>query len=209
MTKPPPEVDTTRIWNVPNALCAFRFVGSFVLVGLAIAHQERMVFYLAIALILSDWIDGKLAILLKQRTVFGARLDSFADAAMYVAILISLAVLKSDYLLPEWLWIAAALGSYAVSGLAAVGKYGRWPSYHTRGAKVSWFVTSLAVLAVFGGGSPWFLRAAMGCVVLTNIEATCMTFILPRWHADVLTIFHALRLRAADLSSTSDVPDAS
>ena len=181
--------------NVPNALSAFRLVGSIVLVGLALGEVRPAFAWLLGALLVSDWVDGKLAIAWKQQTTFGARLDSVADASMYAALLFGLVWLHGDLVRKEWPWFAAAVVSYFVTSLAGLIKYRRLPSYHTRGAKTSWFLVSMAALSLFAEGPLWPLRLAAAAVVLTNIEATVMTCILDEWHADVPSVWHALQLR--------------
>jgi CDP-diacylglycerol--glycerol-3-phosphate 3-phosphatidyltransferase len=99
-------------------------------------------------------------------------------------------------------WILAALISYAVTSLAGLMKFGKWPSYHTRAAKTSWFLAGIAILFVFADYLPFFaeysvlaLRIATVAVTLTNIEATIMTLVLPTWVADLPSLWHALRLK--------------
>ena len=75
------------IVNVPNTLCAIRLVGSFVLIYLALIGRDKVFIGTFVLLVATDWLDGKLAILLNQRTEFGARLDSAADAMLYAALL--------------------------------------------------------------------------------------------------------------------------
>ncbi len=181
--------------NIPNALSAFRLVGSVVLVGLAFAQLRTGFAWLLAALLLSDWIDGKLAIALRQQTTFGARLDSVADTAMYGALLFGMIWLHGDLVRREWPWIAAAVASFALTSLAGLIKYRRLPSYHTRAAKTCWLLVSLASLAVFSGGPEWPLRFTAVAIVLTNLEATAMTCVLNEWRADVPSLWHAWRIR--------------
>jgi CDP-diacylglycerol--glycerol-3-phosphate 3-phosphatidyltransferase len=147
-------------------------------------------------LLFTDWVDGKLAIWLRQRTTFGASLDSWADAALYAAILLGCLRLKWDLVLANRIWLVAAAASYALTSIAGWMKYRRHPSYHTRAAKISWLLVSLAVISAFAAPqlSTLPLRLAMGAVVVTNLEAAAMTLILSEWHADVPSIWHAWRL---------------
>lgn len=181
--------------NVPNALSCVRFVGSFLMVGAAVAGGSGWLLPIFALLLLTDWIDGKLAILLGQRTVFGARLDSLADATFYLATLVALWWLKSDLVLAAAGWIAAALAAYGVSCLAGLIKFGRVPTYHTRGAKTAWLLVSLAILAVFARQWNWPLQVAAIWVLLVNIEAILITLVLPRAEVDVASLYHALALR--------------
>jgi len=184
------------IVNVPNTLCAIRLLGSFVLVYLALIQRETAFIWTFVFLVATDWMDGKLAILLDQRTKFGARLDSAADATLYAALLFGVCWLKWDFLLENFTWIVLGLLSYAVTCLAGLVKFGRIPSYHSYAAKASWHLVNIAVVCLFAGWAEWPVFVAAVAVVLTNIEATGITFALPEWDVDVRSFVHARRRQA-------------
>lgn len=187
-----PEI-SNKILTIPNLLCLVRLVGSFILIPIAWQGRNEVFLWCFIFLAMTDWVDGKLAILLNQRTVLGARLDSWADAALYAALLFGLVTLYGDTLRAELAWIATALVTYLISTVAGFWKYKRWPSYHTRAAKTSWLLTGLAVIALFVEWALWPLRVAAVAVTLTNIEAIFITIISPAWRADVTSVYHAWR----------------
>ncbi|MCP4187189.1 MAG: hypothetical protein GY763_06240 [Gammaproteobacteria bacterium] len=189
---------SNRLLTIPNILCIIRLLGSFVLIPIALQGYNKVFLWAFVFLAMTDWFDGKLAILLDQRSVLGARLDSWADATLYAALLFGVVVIYGDTLRTELVWIAAAVGSYGVSTLAGFWKYKRWPSYHTRAAKTSWFVTAVAVIALFTEWSLWPLRVAAVAVALTNIEALLITIVSPVWRADVTSIYHAWRASRDD-----------
>jgi len=188
---------SNRILTVPNFICAIRLVGSFVLVAIAWLDQREVFLWLFLFLAMTDWVDGKLAILLNQRSVFGARLDSWADAALYAALLIGTVMIYGATLRFELAWIIAALASYLISTAAGFWKYRRWPSYHTRAAKTSWFLIMLGAIGLFTDWSLWPLRVALAAVTITNLEALSITIVSPAWRADVTSIYHAWRDRGA------------
>jgi phosphatidylglycerophosphate synthase len=187
-----PEI-SNKILTIPNLLCLVRLVGSFILIPIAWQGRNEVFLWCFIFLAMTDWVDGKLAILLNQRTVLGARLDSWADAALYAALLFGLVTLYGDTLRAELAWIATALVTYLISTVAGFWKYKCWPSYHTRAAKTSWFLTGLAVIALFVEWAIWPLRVAAVAGTLTNIEAIFITIISPAWRADVTSVYHAWR----------------
>ena len=187
-----PEI-SNKILTIPNLLCLVRLVGSFILIPIAWQGRNEVFLWCFIFLAMTDWVDGKLAILLNQRTVLGARLDSWADAALYAALLFGVVTLYGDTLRAELAWIATALVTYLISTVAGFWKYKRWPSYHTRAAKTSWLLTGLAVIALFVEWALWPLRVAAVAVTLTNIEAIFITIISPVWRADVTSVYHAWR----------------
>ena len=182
---------SNRLFTIPNVLCMIRLAGSFVLVAIAWLDLPQVFLWGYLFLAMTDWLDGKLAILLDQRSVFGARLDSWADAALYLALLVGLVWFYGGLLRAEFAWVAPALATYLVSTAAGFWKYRRWPSYHTRSAKTSWLLTLIGVLALFNDWSLWLFRLALAGITLTNLEAIAITVISPAWRADVTSVYHA------------------
>ncbi len=189
---PEPQV-SNRVLTVPNIISATRLAGSFVLVPIALQGRNEVFLWLFVGLAMTDWIDGKMAILLNQRTVLGARLDSWADAALYTALLFGIVMIYGASLQADLVWIGTAVVTYLISTGAGLWKYRRWPSYHTRAAKTSWFLAAVAVIALFTDWALWPLRIAAVAVMLTNIEAIAITIVSPNWRADVTSIYDAWR----------------
>ncbi|MEX0867307.1 MAG: CDP-alcohol phosphatidyltransferase family protein, partial [Pirellulales bacterium] len=185
---PSSKANQRSLINVPNTLCAIRLVGACAMVPIALANQPQWFLALFLVTALTDWIDGKLAIWLNQRTEIGARLDSIADAAMYGALLFGLGWLKGDVIWPEWPWIAAALLSYAATMATGAIKFRQWPSYHAYSAKLAWLATVLAavaLLAEWADPAAWPLRVAMAVVTAANIESLLITLISTEYRVDV------------------------
>ena len=183
-----------RLVTAPNTLSIVRLIGAPVLFILAIVGQTNAFLGLFGFLVFTDWLDGKLAILLKQRTVLGARLDSWADAAFYAALLLGGLWLRWEVLAHELMWIIPVLASYALTTGIGLWKYGRWPSYHTRAAKTSWLLVVMGAICLLADWSLWPFRIAMVGVTLTNLEAVLITFALPSWHANVPSLYHAAKM---------------
>jgi len=177
--------------SLPNAITLLRILGTPVLAFLAWRGDATAFAWLFAILYLTDWVDGKLAILLDRRTELGARLDSAADVAMYAALILGAYWLRWDVVREEALWLVAWLASWAVAMAYGKVKFGRFPSYHTRSAKTCWLLAGIAAVSLFAGGPPWILRVACGVVVLANVESVLITRTLPEWRADVTSIFHA------------------
>ncbi len=193
---PEPRV-SNRLLTIPNVLCVIRLIGSLILLPIAWQGHNELFLWGFVLLAMTDWVDGKLAILLDQQTVFGARLDSWADAALYGALLFGAVTLYGAILQDELVWISAPLVTYLVSTAAGFRKYQRWPSYHTRAAKTSWLLTFIAVIALFSDWAVWPLRVAAASITLTNLEALLITVISPTWRANVASVYHAWRDNSA------------
>jgi CDP-diacylglycerol--glycerol-3-phosphate 3-phosphatidyltransferase len=167
--------------------------GSFVLIAIAWLDRSELFLWIFLLLAMSDWVDGKLAILLNQRSVFGARLDSWADAALYAALFVGAVMMYGDLLRAEIAWCIPPLATYGISTAVGIWKYRRWPSYHTRAAKIGWFLIMIGAIGLFTDWSLWPLRIALAFAALTNLEALAITVISPTWRTDVTSIYHAWR----------------
>ena len=192
-SEPPIDVTDRSHFNVPNVFCAIRLIGSLLLVTLVLMGDPVLFLGMFLLLASTDWIDGKLAIWLNQRTTFGARFDSIADAAMYGALLFGCVWLKGDAIAAAAPWIIAALGCYAVSCLTALIKFRRLPSHHTYSAKIAWLLTVAAAVALLSGWASWPLRVAAVAVALGNLESVSITLLSDRWQVDVPTVWRVIR----------------
>jgi len=176
------------ILTVPNILCFIRLIGSFPLFFAAVNDKPNLFLWIFIFLAATDWIDGKLAILLDQRSVFGAKLDTFADVTLYTALFSGSLILHWSALSREVWWAVPAICSYVISVSYALMKFGSWPSYHTRLAKTSWLLVLIGAVCFLSEWSIWPLKFAMVAVTITNIEAAVLTFLLPEWRSDIASI---------------------
>lgn len=94
--------DTDRVFTLPNILSFTRLlaVGAFGWLILA-GHDLAAVILLAVSGA-TDWLDGFLARLLKQRTELGAKLDPVADR---LYILVAIIALTMRGIVPWWLLV--------------------------------------------------------------------------------------------------------
>lgn len=179
--------------TIPNFLSAIRFCGAGGLIALALAEQPRAFLVLYLVLGLTDWLDGKLAVWLNQRSKWGPRLDSVADVTMYASLVFGSTWLKWDVLRPELVWIIVAASSYGLSVVIGFAKFHRLPSYHTLTAKACWFFLIVAVIALFMEWSIVPLRFVAVLVTLANLEAVVITGVLSEPRTDVTSLVHLLR----------------
>jgi CDP-diacylglycerol--glycerol-3-phosphate 3-phosphatidyltransferase len=145
----------------------------------------------------TDSIDGFLARRLHEESVWGARLDSWGDFAIVSVLPVSALLLWPQMVVRELPFIAVGVVCYFLPTIVGVLKYGRPTSYHTYGAKLSAVAVGLSLLVLFSRISPWPFRLCAPLLVLEALEELAMTCVLKRWHANVPTLWHALKLRRA------------
>jgi CDP-diacylglycerol--glycerol-3-phosphate 3-phosphatidyltransferase len=107
-------------------------------------------------------------------------------------LLIGSLILKWAVLQGELVWLLMAITSYAVSMSYGLRKYGRFPSYHTYGAKMTNYLVLGGAVAMLLDWAIWPLRIAAVAGTMTNLEAVAITFVLPAWRADVPTLLRVL-----------------
>ena len=190
-----------RIWTIPNVICIGRLIGSFALLALAVGDHATAFVVAYIILHLSDWVDGKLARWLNQRSDFGARLDSVSDGVLDACLLLGCLILKWDVLQNELPWLATPVIAYFCAAAFGFLKYRRIPSYHTYGAKWTMWLVLAGALSMLLDWSLVPMKVASVAGTLTNLESACITWVLPEWHADVLSLRHALKEDPASQSA--------
>lgn len=179
--------------NVPNALTGLRLLVSPGLAVLALSGRGDLFLYLFLALEVTDWLDGKLAILLDQRTEFGARLDSVADMVMYALLLGGLAVLEWEVLLGEWPWVVPVPLTYAASWILSLARFGQMPAYHTLSAKASYFLVIGATAGLLALDLVWPVRVAAAAVTVANLEAVAITLLLDDPRSNVASVVGVMK----------------
>jgi phosphatidylglycerophosphate synthase len=181
--------DTSSFWTFPNVLCLARFMGSFVLLPIALADMSYWFVSVYLLLITSDLVDGPIARKFHQRSNTGAHLDTVADVTLNACLLAGVAILCSKTLQHELLFVGLVIGSYGLSQAFGFWKFRKLLSYHTYAAKLSQWLAMLAAISLILDWSVWPLRIACIAVILGNLEAIAITAALQKWQTDVLSFF--------------------
>jgi CDP-diacylglycerol--glycerol-3-phosphate 3-phosphatidyltransferase len=167
------------------------------MIALALLRGPGLMLAIAISLaLLSDIFDGILARRWGVDTERLRRWDTRVDIFFYLCVLIVVLLLFPAAIYRRWLLLAAVITAEVLQQAFAAVKYGRHSSYHSIFAKTWGLLLAAAAIALLGFGvDNWLLDLALGWGILCNLQGLIMTLVLPGWHRDVPSIFHALRLR--------------
>ncbi len=190
------KADVTTWRTIPNYIGVTRLILSPLLILLAARDLRYGFVALYFVLGLSDWIDGLLARMLKQRSALGARIDSVADAVLNICMIVGVWLLARDMVLEEMPWFVVACVSYAAACLLGMWKYGRLPAWHTMTAKLTHLLVFVAVICAIMEWSIWPLRIAAISAIIANLESMALTSVVKRWRADVPSLFSVWPLRS-------------
>jgi len=181
--------------HLPNLLSAFRI--ACVPVLLVLAWRGAVEFFLvgfALGLV-SDVLDGALARRLGKATDFGARLDQWADFALWVSLPLAAWWLWPAILAREALYALVALVCMLLPTAIAVAKYRAIPGYHTWSVKLGSVAMGISAPLLLLFDVAWPFRVAALFQVLCAIDELGITLLLAECRHDVPSVFHAMRLR--------------
>ena len=175
---------------LPNTLSSLRILSVPFL--LYFSYQERHNLFLALLVfaLATDALDGFLARALKVTSKLGAKLDSFGDMGVYLAVPFCAYWLYPEIVREELGFLLIVVLSYTVPIIASLLKFRRVASYHTWSAKLAGVVMSIAILLVFLTETVWLSRIAAFFQAVVAIECVLITLRLRAPQADVKSVFH-------------------
>lgn len=187
---------TMQLNHVPGLLVGFRFVIALLLLWDALDRTTGRWFIVGyVAAVLSDIFDGIIARRLGVSTAQLRQADSWADMCLYVCIAMSAWLVYPQIIVDFALPLSIAIGAQLALFATSLAKFGKFPSFHTYTAKVWGIALLIATVGLFGFGYAETLWLAIGFCILNSLEEIAMTIILPQWQHDVLSLFHALKVR--------------
>jgi phosphatidylglycerophosphate synthase len=183
--------------KLPALLISFRAaLGPGMILVSRLSHKGWLLVACVGLALLSDVFDGLLARRWHMDAEALRRWDTRADTFFYACVLAVVWLRYPASVQQRFPLIAALIGAEIAQHLVAIIKYRRHASYHSILSKIWGLLLAGAMIALLGWGvDNWFLDLAIAWGILCNLQGLAMTLLLPAWHRDVLTLFHAWRLR--------------
>lgn len=182
-------------WNVPNALSAFRVACAPVLLLLAWKGATAAFLGLFALGLLSDVLDGVLARRLACESELGARLDQWADFALWVSFPVGAWWLWPEIVRREAPFVIVALVCLLLPTVVAYARYRAVPGYHTWTAKLGSVLMGIAVPLLLILDIAWPFRIAAIFQGVCAVDELGITLLLAECRHDVPSVLHAARLR--------------
>ena len=184
---------TSDALTIPNALSLYRLLSLPVV--LYFAYQQQLTTFTVLLAInlFTDILDGALARYLDQRTLIGARLDSTADAGMYLSAVVGIYVFKAADVAPHLAILWAFLAGYVISWGISLMRFGKVAGLHLYSFKTAGYLQgTFLVWWMAVGFEPVWYYIALGVGVLACIEQIVLLLMLPRPIADIGSLYHYL-----------------
>ena len=181
--------------NIANILSLTRVVIAPFLLYFAWSDRRGLFLVFGVIALLTDCLDGYFARKFHQASELGAKLDSWGDLAIYMAVPLSVWWLWPEIIQREAVFVIAGLSGFALPVFFGFFKFGRLTSYHTWGAKLSAVLLSGSILILIFSGPSWPFRLAVIVFLCAELEEIFITALLPKWRADVPSVFVVWRER--------------
>ena len=158
--------------------------------------------------LVSDVLDGALARRLGQESDFGARLDQWADFALWVSFPLGAWWLWPEIVRREAPYVILAIVCLLLPTAVAYAKYRAVPGYHTWSAKLDSVLMGIGVPLLLIFDLAWPFRLAALFLLVCAVDEIVITHLLPECRHDVPSVFHAARLRRRTASKRSGTSPA-
>jgi CDP-diacylglycerol--glycerol-3-phosphate 3-phosphatidyltransferase len=148
------------------------------------------------AALLSDYFDGVIARRLGVSTARVRRLDSLADTAFYVGVLLAAWLLERSTILHFKFLFIALLALEAIRIIFDRIKFGQNAAYHMWSSKIWGLLLACASVALLAYGfAGWLLAVALIIGLICDAEGLAISIVLTDAQHDVSSIMHAVRHR--------------
>lgn len=181
--------------NTPNWISVGRLVCAPAL--LLVAWQEATASFLTLfgLGLVSDVADGAIARRYELESELGARLDQWADFALWLAFPLGVWWLWPELIAREAPYVMLAIACLLLPTAVAYAKYRAVPGYHTRLAKLSAVMMAISVPLLLLFDVPWPFRVTAVYLVVCAIDELGITYFSDRCRHDVPSLVHAARDR--------------
>jgi CDP-diacylglycerol--glycerol-3-phosphate 3-phosphatidyltransferase len=194
-----------KVYLLVTAITCWRIAAFPILIAL-ICLRQLLLFSALLALsFLTDAIDGFLARRYHVTSRGGAEWDSLGDDLTVAAAIIGMFVFRWEFIVQVQLFIFILATLFLIHTLAAVGRYGRLTSFHTRLAKISAVAQAIYFLLLFFFSSAPYIVFYIAAIVtmLDLVEEIAMILSLDEWESDIRGWFE-LRRRQSRSKSKGD-----
>lgn len=144
---------------------------------------------------MSDVLDGALARRLGQESDFGARLDQWADFALWLSLPFAAWWLWPEIVLRESPYVILAIVCLLLPTALAYAKYRAVPGYHTWSVKLGSVLMGISVPLLLLFDVAWPFRVAALFQLVCAVDELGITYLLGECRHDVPSVLHAARLR--------------
>ncbi|MDJ0704634.1 MAG: CDP-alcohol phosphatidyltransferase family protein [Leptolyngbyaceae cyanobacterium MO_188.B28] len=182
------------IWTIPNILSIYRLVVFPVLIFLTLGGHETIFSRLFFISLITDILDGWIARTFHMESELGAKLDTWADTATYLAGFWAIFSLEWRSIAPHILWIVVFAIAWLASYLIRIIKFRSIVGLHTYNFKITAYLQGACMMGLLWFGYwGWLTYFAIAWGVFACLEEILIVLLLPEAKSNVKGLFWVLR----------------
>ncbi|MEX0268241.1 CDP-alcohol phosphatidyltransferase family protein [Leptolyngbyaceae cyanobacterium UHCC 1019] len=186
--------EKTAIWTIPNTLSLYRLAVFPLLIFLIVEEQERIFSVFFLVSLVTDILDGWIARTFSLESELGAKLDSWADTATYIAGFWAVFSFRGEEIAPHIFWIIAFAIAWFMLYLVMLVKFRSIIGLHTYSFKVTAYLQGACMMGLLWFGFwDWLFYLAIGWGILACLEEILIVLLLSEPQTDVKGLFWVWR----------------
>lgn len=184
------------IWTIPNILSIYRLLVFPVLIFLILGRYTQLFALLFSMSLITDILDGWIARTFHLESELGAKLDSWADTATYIAGFWAICSLKWQAVAPHSLWVGVFAIAWLTLYLTMLIKFRHIVGLHTYSFKITAYLQGACMMGLLWFGFwGWLYYLAIGWGIVSCLEEILIVCLLREPQTNVKGLMWLLRER--------------
>ena len=176
----------THLRHLPNVISVLRLGSVPVLAWLAWNGADRVFAWLLVVAGATDMLDGWLARKYGWVSRIGAVLDSAADIAMVMVVLLGVWTMRAEVFVEHGLIVWAVVVIWSITILLGLLRYRRLTSFHTGFTRVGLMMFGVFIVVLFFHGFvPWVLYACGTVCFIAGVESFILVLLIDEWRPNI------------------------
>jgi len=182
------------IYNVPNALSAYRIVALPFIIATIILGQKNIFITLITLNLISDFLDGYIARKFNLATELGAKLDSMADMGTYISAILGMIILENEFVQEHNFSLILLISLYLLPYTISFLRFGQLNSFHLYSSKAVAYFQGIFIITYFIlGYTNWYFYFMILASCLSYLEELYIAIFIRKLRSNLKSVFHFLK----------------
>jgi cardiolipin synthase len=182
------------IYNVPNALSAYRLVAlPFIIASIFYGNKNLFITLITVNLI-TDFLDGFIARTFHLETELGAKLDSLADMGTYISAVAGMLVLEKEFVNNHTNALALLISLYLLPYVISLFRFRQLNSFHLYSSKVVAYIQGIFIITYFiWGYMDWYFYFMIIASCASYIEEILIVVLIKKLRSNLKSVYHFMK----------------
>lgn len=182
------------IYNVPNALSAYRLVAlPFIIASIFYGNKNLFITLITVNLI-TDFLDGFIARTFHLETELGAKLDSLADMGTYISAVAGMLVLEKEFVNNHTNALALLISLYLLPYVISLFRFRQLNSFHLYSSKVVAYIQGIFIITYFiWGYMDWYFYFMIIASCASYIEEILIVVLINKLRSNLKSVYHFMK----------------